>query len=126
MLTGKGDLPVHGWVIRWLLSILALLLTAALIPAFQLSVWGAIVGSIFLGVINAVIRPLLMILTLPLNVVTLGLFTLVINGFMLWVTSATIKGFDIHGFGWAILSALVFSILSFIISLLIDDRTFTF
>ena len=117
---------MHGWVIRWLLSILALLLTAALIPAFELSVWGAIVGSIFLGVINAVIRPLLMILTLPLNVVTLGLFTLVINGFMLWVTSATIKGFDIHGFGWAILSALVFSILSFIISLLIDDRTFNF
>lgn len=117
---------MHGWVIRWLLSILALLLTAALIPAFELSVWGAIVGSIFLGVINAVIRPLLIILTLPLNVVTLGLFTLVINGFMLWITSVTIKGFEIHGFGWAILSALVFSILSFLISLLVDDRTFTF
>lgn len=117
---------MHGWVIRWLLSILALLLTAALIPGFELSVWGAIVGSIFLGVINAVIRPLLIILTLPLNVVTLGLFTLVINGFMLYITSITIKGFDITGFGWAILSALVFSILSFIISLLIDDRTFTF
>ncbi len=88
--------------------------------------WGAIVGSIFLGIINAVIRPLLIILTLPLNVVTLGLFTLVINGFMLWITSVTIKGFEIHGFGWAILSALVFSILSFLISLLIDDRTFNF
>jgi putative membrane protein len=119
-------MPVHGWVIRWLLSILALLLTAAFIPAFELSVWGAIVGSIFLGIINAVIRPLLIILTLPLNVVTLGLFTLVINGFMLWITSVTIKGFEIHGFGWAILSALVFSILSFLISLLIDDRTFNF
>ena len=79
-----------------------------------------------MGVINAVIRPLLIILTLPLNVVTLGLFTLVINGFMLYITSVTIKGFDIHGFGWAILSALVFSLLSFLISLLIDDRTFTF
>ena len=126
MLSGKGELSVHGWVIRWLLSILALLLTAAIIPAFELSVWGAIVGSIFLGVVNAVIRPLLIILTLPLNVVTLGLFTLVINGFMLYITSITIKGFDIHGFGWAILSALVFSLLSFLISLLIDDRTFTF
>ena len=83
-------------------------------------------GSIFLGVINAVIRPLLIILTLPLNLVTLGLFTLVINGFMLWITSITIRGFDIHGFGWAILSALIFSILSFLISLLIDDRAFTF
>ncbi|HHV15472.1 MAG TPA: phage holin family protein [Gelria sp.] len=116
---------MHGWVIRWLLSILALLLTAALIPAFELTWWGAIVGSIFLGIINAVIRPLLIILTLPLNVISLGLFTLVINGFMLWITSVTVKGFDIHGFGWAILSALIYSVLCFLISMLVDDRRFS-
>lgn len=115
---------MQGWILRWLLNILAIILTAALIPNFQLTPWGAIVGSIFLGIINAVIRPLLMILTLPLNIVTLGLFTLVVNGFMLWITSVTVKGFDIHGFGWAILSAVVLSIISFIISMLVDDRDF--
>jgi len=84
------------------------------------------VGSVFLGIINAVIRPLLLILTLPLNILTLGLFTFVINALMLWLTSATIRGFDIEGFGWAILSAILFSVISFIISLFIDDEGFRF
>jgi putative membrane protein len=79
-----------------------------------------------LGIINAVIRPLLLILTLPLNILTLGLFTFVINALMLWLTSATIRGFDIEGFGWAILSAILFSVISFIISLFIDDEGFRF
>ncbi|MDD3894479.1 MAG: phage holin family protein, partial [Syntrophomonadaceae bacterium] len=84
--------------------------------------WGAIVGSIFLGIVNAIIRPVLIILTLPLNIVTLGLFTLVINGFTLWLTAITVKGFDVTGFGAAILSALVLSIVSFVISYLVKDR----
>ncbi len=111
---------------RWLLNIAALIITAAILPGFQLTIWGAIVGSVFLGIINAVIRPLLLILTLPLNILTLGLFTFVINALMLWLTSATIRGFDIHGFGWAILSAILFSVISFIISLFIDDEGFRF
>jgi len=115
---------MQGWILRWLLNILAIIITAAIIPNFDLTVWGAIVGSIFLGIVNAIIRPVLLVLTLPLNLVTLGLFTFVINGFMLWVTSATVKGFDIHGFGWAILSAIILSIVSFIISFFVDDKTF--
>ena len=117
---------MQGWVLRWFLNILAIVITAALLENFELTLWGAIVVSIFLGIVNAVIRPLLIILTLPLNIVTLGLFTFVINGVMLWITSATVKGFDIHGFGWAIVSALLISIISFIISFFIDDRTFRF
>ena len=113
-----------GWILRWLLNIVAILLTAALLAGFEVTIWGAIVGSIVLGVINAVIRPLLIILTLPLNILTLGLFTFVINGFMLWITSATVKGFDIHGFGWAILTAIVLSLMSLLISLLVDDKSF--
>lgn len=113
-----------GWVLRWLLNILAILLTAALLSGFEVSIWGAIVGSIVLGVINAVIRPLLIILTLPLNIVTLGLFTFVINGLMLWLTSVTVKGFNIYGFWWAVLSAIILSIMSFIISKLVSDRMF--
>ncbi len=113
-----------GWVLRWILNILAIVLTAALLPGFEVSLWGAIVGSIVLGIINAIIRPLLLILTLPLNLVTLGLFTFVINGLMLWLTAATVKGFDIYGFGWAILSAIVLSLFSFVISYFVEDKYF--
>jgi putative membrane protein len=115
---------LQGWLLRWLLNILAIILTAVIVPNFELTPWAAVVGSIFLGIINAVIRPLLILLTLPLNIMTLGIFTLVINGFMLWITSITIRGFDINGFGWAILSALVLSILSFVVSFFIEDKDF--
>lgn len=117
---------MQGWVLRWLLNILAIILTAALLPGFDVTVWGAIVGSIFLGVINAIIRPILLVLTLPLNIMTLGLFTLVINGFMLWLTAVTIRGFTLTGFGWAILTALILSIISFLLSYFIEDREFRF
>jgi putative membrane protein len=117
---------VQGWTLRWLLNILAIIITAAIIPAFNLTIWAAVVGSVFLGVINAIIRPLLILLTLPLNLLTLGLFTLVINGFMLWVTSLTIQGFDIDSFGWAMVCSIVISMVSFIISLFVDDKEFKF
>lgn len=117
---------MSGLMTRWLLNIAALIITAALLPGFELTIWGAIVGSVFLGIINAVIRPLLLVLTLPLNVITLGLFTFVINALMLWLTSDTIQGFDIDGFGWALLSAILFSIISFVISVFIDDQGFRF
>ncbi|MGR6837063.1 phage holin family protein [Syntrophomonas erecta] len=117
---------MQGWILRWLLNILAIILTAAILPGFELTLWAAIVGSVFLGIINAIIRPLFFLFTLPLNILSLGLFTFVINGFMLWITAATIRGFDIHGFGWAILSAIVLSIISFIISYLVEDRIFRF
>lgn len=115
---------MQGWVLRWLLNILAIVITAVLVQGFELTVWGAIVGSIFLGIVNAIIRPLLVILTLPLNIVSLGLFTFVINGLMLYLTAHTIQGFYIRTFGAAILSAIVLSIVSFIISYLVEDRTF--
>lgn len=117
---------MRGWLLRWLLNILAIILTAAILPGFELTVWAAIVGSVFLGIINAIIRPILIILTLPLNLVTLGLFTFVINGLMLWMTHITIRGFELHSFWWAILSAIVLSIISFIISYFVEDRSFKF
>lgn len=117
---------MRGWVVRWILNIIGIILTAALLKGFQVTPWGAIVGSVFLGIVNAVIRPILIILTLPLNILTLGLFTFVINGLMLWLTSATIKGFDITGFGWAILTAIVLSLVSFVISYFVEDREFRF
>lgn len=117
---------MQGWVLRWIINIIAIILTAALIPGFHLTLWAAIVGSVFLGVINAFIRPLLLLITLPFNILTLGLFTLVINGFMLWITAITIRGFDLDSFGWAILSAIVLSLISMAVSFFIADRNFRF
>jgi len=113
---------MQGWIIRWVLNMAAIILTAALLSGFELTVWGAVVGSIFLGIINAIIRPILILLTLPLNLVTLGLFTFIVNALMLYITSVTIKGFDIQGFGWAILSAILISAISFLISFIVKDR----
>ncbi|HWP95374.1 MAG TPA: phage holin family protein [Syntrophomonadaceae bacterium] len=118
---------MQGWMMRWLLNILAILLTAAIAPHFAINGWwAAVVGSVFLGIINAVIRPLVIVLTLPLNVLTLGLFTFVINGFMLWITSITVRNFDIDGFGWAIIAAFILTILSGVISFFVEDRPFQF
>ncbi len=107
---------MRGWVLRWLLNVVALFITAHLLAGFEVTIAGAVIGSVFLGIINAIIRPILLVLTLPFNILTLGLFTFVINGFMLWLTSATIQGFDLATFWWAVLSALVLSLLSLIIS----------
>lgn len=112
-----------SWILRWILNILAIMFTAALLSGFEVSIWGAIVGSVFLGVINAIIRPLLIILTLPLNILTLGLFTFVVNGFMLYLTSATVKGFNIDGFWWAVLTAIVLSLMSLVISFFVKDTS---
>ena len=122
--SGGGRRNLQGWVLRWLLNIVAIIITAAIITGFEVTIWGAIVGSIFLGIVNAIIRPILIILTLPLNILTLGLFTFVINALMLWLTSATIQGFDLYSFWWALLSAIVLSLISLIISFFIDERRF--
>lgn len=113
---------MQGWVLRWLANIVAIIITAAIVPGFNVTVLGAIVGSMFLGIVNAIIRPVVLVLTLPINIITLGLFTLVVNGLMLWLTASIIKGFDITGFWAAVLSALLISIISAVLSFFVRDR----
>jgi len=96
-------------------------MAAYVLEGFEVTVMGAIFGSILLGCFNAFIRPIVLLLTLPINIVTIGLFTLVINGLMLWFTSSLIKGFDVSTFGVAILAALLISVFSFIFNLFIKD-----
>jgi putative membrane protein len=104
-------------IARWLINALALYITALLLPGFQLrGVIATLVAAAILGIVNAIIRPLLVILTLPLNLVTLGLFTFVINALMLLITSAIVPGFSIRGFGWAVVGAVVLSIISFLLT----------
>jgi putative membrane protein len=110
------------WLFRWILSVIGIILTADLYTSgFRVTLLGAIVGSIILGLANAVIRPIILILTLPVNVLTLGLFTLVINGFMLWLVSLIVRGFELQSFGSAIIAALILMVINSVINWLIKE-----
>ena len=109
-------------IAKILVSGMALMFTANLIDGIYVDGWGAVfVAAIILGIINAVIRPVLLILTLPLNVFTLGLFTFVINGLMLKTVSTVVSGFDIVGIWPAIIGAVILSVVSTVLTWLISE-----
>ena len=104
-------------IIRWLLNALALIAVASLIPGIEISgLYIALIVALVLGLVNAVLRPLLILLTLPITILTLGLFTLIINGLLFWFVSSFIKGFEVSGFWAAFFGALVMSIFSALIN----------
>jgi putative membrane protein len=108
-----------GFVIRLVFNALVLLLVAQLIQGFRVaSFWVALATALVLGVLNAVIKPVLIILTLPINVLTLGLFTFVINALILWLAAAIVPGFAIERFLTAILAAVLLALINMVISLL--------
>jgi putative membrane protein len=111
---------MKSFLVRWLINAVAILLAAYLIPGIAVSDPLAILAAAaLLGVLNALIRPVFILLTLPINILTLGLFTLIINGLLLWMVSGLIKGFFIQGFWTAVLGALVISLFSWSINRLI-------
>lgn len=101
-------------LVSWFLNAIAIIITAFLLPGvhvingFMTALWVALV----LGIINAFIKPILILLTLPINILTLGLFTLVINALLIMLASSIVPGFRIDSFGWAILFAIVLSIVN--------------
>src|SRR5438045_2496906 len=100
-------------LMRWFINALALLIISNIIPGFSISsTYTALIVVIVLGLINATIRPLLLLLTLPINILTLGLFTLVINALMILLVSSIVKGFNVEGFVPAFWGALVLSLIS--------------
>ncbi len=93
---------------RWVINAAALLGIAYMLPGFDVdSIWIAILAALILGLVNAIVRPLLVVLTLPITVVTLGLFLIVVNALMLWLTSSIIPGFDISTFFVAVYGAII-------------------
>ncbi len=95
-------------LIQWLLSALAIMVAAYLLPGVKIDgFFPAMVAAVVIGLINAFIKPILIILTLPINILTLGLFTLIINAFLVMLASALVPGFHVTGFGWAILFSIV-------------------
>ena len=111
------------WLLRWLLNTFILMLVAYIVPGIGFaSFWSALITSAIFGLINAVIRPLMIILTLPINILTLGLFTLIINALMFWLASTIVKGFDVANFAAAFWGALAYWIIITVINYLFEDR----
>ncbi len=109
--------------INWLVATLAIVISTYLVPAVQVSgLWAALVTALVLGIINACLRPLLLVLTLPINVLTLGLFTLVINAALIMLTSALVQGFYVPGFWWALFFSVVLMLVNMGLHLLEHGR----
>ena len=113
---------VEYFLVRWLVNALAIFIVANIVKGIEISSMPlALVIALVLGVINAFLRPLIILITLPINILTLGLFTFFINGALFYLVSKIVKGFVITGFWPALWGYILFSIISFLLSLLISE-----
>ena len=104
----------------WILNAVALLIVAYLLPGINVASFGsALVAALVLGLLNMLVKPLLVVLTLPITIVTLGLFLLVLNALLFWFAGSVLDGFQVGGFWWAVLGAVVYSIVAGLLSRLI-------
>lgn len=104
-------------LLRWVINAGTLLLLAYYLPGMEVSGWySALITAMVLGLVNAVLKPILLILTLPVNILTLGLFTLVINALLFWFVASFIDGFAVAGFMPAFWGALILSVVSWLVS----------
>jgi putative membrane protein len=109
-----------GFLLRWSMNLLALMVAASIIKGIRIeSVGMGILAAGILGVVNAVIRPLVLLLTLPITILTLGLFTLVINAVMLQIVASLVPGFTIETFSAALVGALIVSLVSWVLNLFV-------
>lgn len=109
-------------LLRWLINTLALMIVAYLVPGISItSFYTALIAAMFLGIVNAIIRPILILLTLPINILTLGFFTLIINGLMFLIVASFVKGFYIAGFWPAFWAALIYWLITWFTNILIEE-----
>lgn len=112
---------MSGIFIRWLTSTGAIILTSYLLNGIHVDGFlAAFFAAAMLGILNALFRPIALLITLPINILTLGFFTFVINALMLKMASGVISGFDVEGFGSAILGALMISVISWLLNSFVD------
>ena len=104
-------------LIRWIVNTLALFVVVQVVPNYAFSSWVSLaIAAAVLGLLNAIVRPILVVLTLPITILTLGLFLIVVNAIMLEVTDWLVPGFEIRGFVWALAGAVLLSIIGFLTS----------
>ncbi|MCL5784097.1 MAG: phage holin family protein [Patescibacteria group bacterium] len=103
-------------LIRWLISAIAIIITSYLLTGVHVdSFITALLTALVLGIINAIFKPLFIILTLPINILSLGLFTFVINAILIILTSLIVPGFKVDNFWWALLFSLVLSVINWLL-----------
>lgn len=111
-----------GFLVRVVVNALAILLAAVVVPGIRVDGFGsALVAGLVLGLVNAVVRPVLLFLTFPITLLTLGLFLFVLNGLCLWLVAAVVGGFHVAGFWAAVLGALVVSAASWLVTAVVSD-----
>lgn len=110
-------------IIRWIINAFLLMIIPFFVGGFEVAnFYVALISALVLALINAIIRPILILLTLPINILTLGLFTLVINALIFWFIATFVKGFSVSGFWAAFWAALVYSIFSMILNYFVDQK----
>jgi putative membrane protein len=108
-------------IVRWLLLAAALLLVAHLYPGVTVASYGAaMVAALVLGLLNTLVRPLLVLLTLPVTLVTLGLFLFVINALMFWSAAGVLSGFNVTGFWAALIGSVIYSLCGMVIDVAME------
>ncbi len=107
-------------IVTWIINALALLAVPYLLHSVQVDTFGAaLIAALILGLVNTLVRPVLVVLTLPVTVLSLGLFIFIINGLMFWVVAQLVNGFHVAGFWSAVGGALLYSIVSWALSTLL-------
>lgn len=110
------------FLLHWFVTVIALGVASWVLPGIHVSSWPALmVAALVLGFVNAVVRPVLVVVTLPITVLTLGLFYFVVNGLAFGLAAAAVPGFDVDSLVWAMLGALVVSLISWFIGALSTD-----
>lgn len=104
----------------WILNAVALLIVAYLLPGISVASFGAaLIAALVLGLLNTLVKPVLVLLTLPITIVTMGLFLLVLNALVFWFAGSVLKGFHVAGFWWALGGAIIYSLVSGLLSRLL-------
>ena len=111
------------FIITWILTAASLLITAYLVPGIHLNgIAAAAIGAVVLGLMNAIVRPIMVLLTLPLTILTLGLFLFVVNALSFYLVPLFTPGFKIDSFGTALIGSIVLSLVSWVLNLFFGDR----
>jgi putative membrane protein len=114
---------MRGILIRWLVLTAAIMFASYLIEGIEVKgFFSALLAAGVLGILNAFFRPILIVLTLPINILSLGLFTFIINAMLLKMASGVISGFQVYGFWSAVFGSLLISVVSWILSSFINER----
>ena len=100
--------------LHWIVATIAIIIAANIVPGVTITLAGAIIAAVVLAALNLFIKPIIVVLTLPINIITLGLFSLVINAFLVWLATIVVPGFAVADFWSALLFALVLSIVNWV------------